>query len=146
MPPPMITTRAWDGMLCTESSPAPRFPGSATVEGRLGGSVLRDRVAQYRAHQVDIGAAGDECRSDDRHITGGLPAQASIEQLRLQLAAARARRLAGFDFDPRQHAEPTHIADRRQGLQSEHGVQEGPRQFAALGEQLLALVYLERRE
>src|ERR1700730_17879500 len=99
MPPPMITTRAWDGMLCT---------GSTTVEGPRGGSVLRDRVAQYRAPQVDIGAAGDECRSDDRHVAGGLRVEASIEQLRLQLAASHARRLAGFDFDPCQQAQPPH--------------------------------------
>src|SRR5438874_955887 len=100
MPPPMITTRAWDGMLGTESPPATVHWIHRPPQAQPGyGSVLRDRLAQHRAHQVDIGAAGDEGRRHDRDIAGGLHVQAAIKQLRLQLVAAHAWSLAGFDLD-----------------------------------------------
>src|SRR5205823_7683748 len=79
MPPPMITTRAWDGMLGTESPPATVHWIHRPPQAQPGyGSVLRDRLAQHRAHQVDIGAAGDEGRPHDRDIAGGLHVPAAV--------------------------------------------------------------------
>src|SRR5580700_7498158 len=130
MPPPMMTTCAWDGMLDT----------------RAALSVLGDGVPQNGTHMIDVRPARYESRCENRHIARSLDVQSSVEEPCLQFDATHAGGLAGLYFDAREQPEAAYIGNCGQVLQAVHGVEEMLRQVLGLFEQLLFLVDLKCRE